>query len=122
MSRTSAQRLQDILAAIGAIDRADAVGQRHPHDADLPDVVLAAVQFHVFTIGEAVKALPRDLTGSRPDVPWSDVARMRDLIGHHYYRLDAQIVRATITEPIDRLRVACEALLREGTDQPAQPT
>ncbi|MDO8120696.1 DUF86 domain-containing protein [Isoptericola sp. b490] len=64
-------------------------------------------------IGEAVKALSADLTGGHPEVPWSDIARMRDLIGHHYYKLDAQIVRATIGAPLGALRNACHALLSE---------
>ena len=101
MSRSNWHRLNDILAAIAAIDRAEAVGRRHPEDDKLPEVVLAASQFHVFTIGEAVKALPNELTAQRPDVPWSDVARMRDRIGHRYYKLDAVIVRATIGNPLD---------------------
>ena len=46
-----------------------------------------------------------------PDVPWPDMARMRDLIGHHYYKLDPEIVRATIGAPVERLRAACEAIL-----------
>lgn len=115
MSRSNTQRLRDILAAIAAIDRAEAIGQRHPDDSELADVVLAAIQFHVFTIGEAVKAMPTTLTARRPDVPWSDIARMRDLIVHHYYKLDAQIVRATIGQPVASLRDACEALLTEET-------
>lgn len=116
MSRSSTHRLNDILAAIAAIDRAEAVGRRHAEDDELPEVVLAAIQFHVFTIGEAVKALPDEMTAQRPDVPWSDVARMRDLIGHHYYKLDAIIVRATIGDPLDRLRAACEAMRSEDVD------
>lgn len=113
MSRTDAERLRDILTAIEAIDRAEALAARHPDDADLADAVLAAAQFHVFTIGEAVKALSADLTGGHPEVPWSDIARMRDLIGHHYYKLDAQIVRATVGAPLGTLRNACLALLSE---------
>ena len=114
MSRSDRRRLGDILAAIAAIGRAEAVTHRYSDDDVLAEVVLAAIQFHVFTIGEAVKALPAELREQRPDVPWSDIARMRDLIGHHYYRLDAQIVRATIGEPLDHLRRACESLAGEG--------
>lgn len=67
----------------------------------------------MFTIGEAVKALPEELTGRRPEVPSADIARMRDLIGHHYHKLDAQIVRATIGEPLTALRDACQTLLTD---------
>ena|SRR5664280_1418997 len=38
---------------------------------------------------------------------------MRDLIGHHYYKLGPQIVRATIGAPVERLRAACKANLAE---------
>ncbi len=118
MSRNETQRLRDILAATAAIDRAEAIGARHPEDADLADIVLAAIQFHVFTIGEAVKALPAELTGRQPGVPWQEIARMRDLIGHHYYKLDAQIVRATIGQPLTALRDACRTLLADLDREP----
>jgi uncharacterized protein with HEPN domain len=75
---------------------------------------LDAVQHRVFTIGEAVKALSPDLRQRHPGVPWSDIARMRDLIGHHYYKRDSEIVRATIGEPVEALRVVCQAILAES--------
>lgn len=125
MSRGHGERLRDILSAIEAIDRAQATGQRLSSEPDAAPIVLAAIQFHVFTIGEAVKALPVTLTAERPEVPWSDIARMRDLIGHHYYKLDTykldtQIVRATIGRPLDRLRDACHQLLTnlQADEQP----
>ena len=117
MSRSDAERLRDILAAIEAIDRADVVSRHYPDAPDVAEVALAAIQYRVLSIGEAVKALSPELTGRRPDVPWSDIARMRDLIGHHYYKLDAQIVRATIGEPLAHLREACETLAVELDDE-----
>jgi uncharacterized protein with HEPN domain len=111
VSRTDTERLRDILKSIQAIDRAEATVRRYPGDPDVAKVALDAVQGRVFTIGEAVKALSTDLRQAYPGVPWSDIARMRDLIGHHYYELDPQIVRATIVEPVEALRVVCEAIL-----------
>ncbi|HUX71039.1 MAG TPA: HepT-like ribonuclease domain-containing protein [Cellulomonadaceae bacterium] len=46
-------------------------------------MALDAVQRHVSAIGEAVKALSADLRERHRDVPWSEIARIRDLIGHH---------------------------------------
>ena len=111
MSRSDVERLRDILDFVDAITRADATLRRYPEDADVALVALDAVQYRVMAIGEAVKALSVPLRGAHPEVPWSDIARMRDLIGHHYYKLDPQIVRATIAEPIARLRAACESML-----------
>ena len=113
MSRTDTERLRDILECVEGIGRAEATARRYPDDLDVAQVALDAVQRHVFTIGEAVKALSTDLRERHPDVPWSDIARMRELIGHHYYKLDPQIVRATIGEPVEQLRAACEAILAE---------
>ena len=39
---------------------------------------------------------------------------MRDLIGHHYYKLYPQVVRATIGAPVERLPAVCEAILAES--------
>ena len=117
MSRSTEDRLHDILRAIEAISTAEALARQHQDEASttqVADVALAAVQFHVVTIGEAVKALPADVTSARPEVPWSQIARMRDLIAHRYYALDTAIVRATIGTPLAQLRAACQALLRDA--------
>ena len=44
---------------------------------------------------------------------------MRDLIGHHYYKLYPGVVCATIGAPVERLQAVCEAILAEpvGEDE-----
>lgn len=101
------------MECIEAIDRAEVTVAPYPGDPDVAKIALDAVQSRVFTIGEAVKGLSLGLRQRYPNVPWSDMARMRDLIGHHYYKLDPQIVRATIGAPLERLRAACTAILAE---------
>lgn len=113
MSRSEAQRLDDVLAAVSAIRRAERLAKDVGSD-ECDEVVVAAVQYWVFVIGEAVKALSDETRARRPQVPWSDVARMRDLIGHHYYKLDAEIVRATIGVPLAQLEAACVELREEN--------
>jgi len=93
------------------VHRRDRPRGGYPGDPDVAKVALDAVQRRVFTIGGAVKSLSHGLRQRHPDVPWPDMARMRDLIGHHYYKLDPEIVRATIGAPVERLRAACEAIL-----------
>ena len=117
MSRTDTERIRDILESIEAIDRAAATVERYQGDSDVAQLALDAVQRPVFAIGEAVKALSPDLRERHPGVPWSDIARMRDLIGHHYYKLDSAIVRATIGEPVEALRVVCQAILADSAGQ-----
>ena len=102
MSRSDAERLRDMLDSIDAITRADATLRRYPEDADVALVALDAVQYRVMAIGEAVKSLSVPLRGAHSEVPWSDIARMRDLIGHHYYKLDPPVSYTHLTLPTNR--------------------
>jgi Uncharacterized conserved protein len=122
VSRSDNERLRDILECIEAIDRAEATVRRYPGDPDVARVALDAVHYRVTMIGEAIESLSLDMREDHPAVPWSDMARMRDLFGHDYDKLDPQIVRATIGEPVKHLRAACRAILAEsvrvGEDEP----
>lgn len=122
MSRSDTERLRDILECIEAIDRAEATLQRYERDLEVARVALDAVRHRVFMIGEEVKSLSLDIREDHPGVPWSDMARMSELIGHHYLELDPQIIRATIGEPVTHLRAACRAIVAEsvrtGEDEP----
>jgi len=51
-----------------------------------------AVLFNLALIGEAVKKLPEDVKAAAPGADWTGPARMRDLIAHHYFSVDAKIV------------------------------
>jgi uncharacterized protein with HEPN domain len=62
-------------------------------------------------IGEAAKALPGELLALQPNVPWREIARLRDLLAHHYYRVDAQVIRRTVEAPLDQLTAAVAGLL-----------
>ena len=57
--------------------------------------------FHV--IGEAVKRLPDEFREAHPDIPWKDIAGMRDIIAHAYFALDLDILWVGITQDIPLL-------------------
>ena len=50
------------------------------------------VHHNLYVIGEAVKKLPRELREENPDIPWSEIAGMRDVIAHAYFALDLDIL------------------------------
>jgi uncharacterized protein with HEPN domain len=39
-------------------------------------------------IGEAVRHISRDLRKAYPEIPWEDIAGMRDKLIHDYYVVD----------------------------------
>jgi len=54
--------------------------------------------FHI--IGEAVKKLPNDLRKMHGDIPWGEIAGMRDLIAHAYFALDLGILWQGIQDDV----------------------
>jgi len=55
-------------------------------------------------IGEATKNLSKDLRKKYSQVPWSDIAGMRDRLIHHYFGVDLQAVWITIKIDIPDLK------------------
>ena len=43
-------------------------------------------------IGEAVKNIPNSIRIKYPDVPWKDIAGMRDNLIHEYFNANLQII------------------------------
>jgi len=56
------------------------------------EILFDAVLFNLEVIGEAVKKLPDAARSTIPEADWRGPARMRDLIAHHYFAVDPQIV------------------------------
>ena len=55
-------------------------------------------------IGEAVKGLSDELKQSHPDIPWRNIAGMRDNLTHEYFAVDLEEVWKTVTEDLVELK------------------
>lgn len=62
-------------------------------------------------IGEAAKRLSIDCQKANPDIPWSKMAKMRDLLIHAYQRVDLGEVWDTVKNDIPILITAVERLV-----------
>ena len=90
----SKRRDRDFLAdMLEAIRRADAYVADMDYDAFVEDTKTQdAVIRTIEVIGEATKYLSSDLRDSYPDVPWKEIAGMRDKLIHHYFGVNIDIV------------------------------
>lgn len=100
MTRRDRQRLDDILSAISAIS--SYLGRGTLDDGMLFD----AVRVRLIEVGEAVKALSADLLNAEPDLPWQQIAAMRDRLAHHYFDTSHAIVAATVKDDLPELAAA----------------
>ena len=57
-------------------------------------------------IGEAVKQLPAELTGRHADIPWKNIAGMRDQLIHHYFGVNLELVWGVVENRLDQLEKA----------------
>ena len=104
MSRSDADRLDDIASAITSI-------RSHlRHGPITVEIVMDAVAMRLLEIGEAVKGISPELTATEPDIPWNDIARMRDFLAHHYFATNPEIVQVTLDKRLAPMADAVERM------------
>ena len=75
---------------------------REAFESDL--VTQDAVVRQLEIIGEATKRVSNELRSKHPDIPWSDMAGMRDVLIHDYLDVDLGVVWKTASEDIPDLK------------------
>ena len=63
-------------------------------------------------IGQAVKNLSERTKSRQPDIPWKQIAGMRDKVIHDYFGVNLEIVWAVVQKELPKLFVAVAALLK----------
>ncbi len=106
--------LEDMLEAITRIGRYTSGVDFATFSTD--EMRIDAVVRNLELIGEAAKNIPqaqRDLT---PTIEWRKIAGLRDIVAHHYFRLDLVIVWDVVEHRLNDLRIAATALLAMDPD------
>ena len=63
-----------------------------------------AVIRNIEIIGEATKKISKPFTQSHPDIPWQDMAGMRDKLIHDYLDVDLEVVWKTVETDLPLLK------------------
>ena len=101
----------DILENIELIENTmkDVSKEEFELDKDKIDAIVRRIEI----IGEAAKNIPSFFRVKYQEVPWKDIAGMRDVIIHSYFRVDLNAVWKTIKEDLPVLRKQMEKIKKE---------
>ena len=62
-------------------------------------------------IGEAAKNISQEMRQKLPQIPWKEMAGLRDILIHHYFRIKAETVWETIKNELSRIKPILECHL-----------
>ena len=113
MTRGEEVRIRDILVACQRTKAAERLLEEAEtvSDTELADTALDAISYNLIIMGEAVKALPAELKQEMSEIPWSEIAGMRDVLAHQYFSVRASVVRDTLDAPMRDLVHVCQQYL-----------
>ena len=64
-------------------------------------------------VGEAVKRLSDETRALHPEIPWKQIAGLRDLLTHEYFRIDMDEIDKVVERDLAPLAAAVQALRRK---------
>jgi len=80
-------------------------------------ILLDSTCMKLAAIGESIKNLDKisnkQLLSNYPEVPWKQVMGMRDIIVHHYFDIDAEVILKTIKEDVPFLIKTLSKIYKE---------
>ena len=112
MSRDYKLFVKDILDCISKIE--EFVKDISYDDFVNDDKTSSAVVRKLEVIGEATKNIPKEIRQKYKELPWSDMAGMRDKVIHFYFGVDYEVVWKVIKERLPEIKPYIEKIMEAG--------
>jgi uncharacterized protein with HEPN domain len=101
--------LESILECLDRIAKYTSEGEAAFLDSHL---VQDGVVRNLISIGEATKNLSAALRAAHPQIPWRQIAGMRDVLIHDYLKVNLARVWRTVADDLPPLRATVQQLLQ----------
>jgi uncharacterized protein with HEPN domain len=104
-------RVQDILEAMAKVQRyvSGVDFETFENDEEITDAVI----HNLTVIGEAANHVPAEITGRHPEIPWRQMADLRNFSVHAYWNLRPSVIWDTIQNDLPPLVEPLRKLLPE---------
>jgi len=101
--------IEDMLASIRKIERYTSGMNQEVFRQD--EKTVDAVVRNLEILGEATRQMPEDFTARHSDVPWRQIAGLRNRIVHDYFGLDLEMIWQVIRNDLPQFRAGLEHLV-----------
>ncbi|MBI2995146.1 MAG: DUF86 domain-containing protein [Candidatus Melainabacteria bacterium] len=106
--RDDKSRLLDILEAMELLDKNLSFG-KSLHELD--ELKFMGVVRCIEIIGEACRYLSEELKNKYPEIPWRQIANMRNILAHQYFNIDTEKVEKAIREDLPKIKEKVKEIL-----------
>ncbi len=114
MSRNYSLYLQDIAEAI---DRIQSYLEGVARDEfETNQMRLDAVIRNLQIIGEAVKKIPDSIKKKYPNIPWQEIAGLRNRVTHAYFNVDINIIWDVVQSELPILQPQVQRIIKETSE------
>ncbi len=108
--RDDRERLKDILEAIEHIEKYAAKGRAVFEQDELIQIWFLQ---YLQIIGEASRALSANIRESHPEVPWTKIIGMRNILVHNYFEIDLPVVWNAVERELPELKRQLTSMIKE---------
>lgn len=104
-------RIDDILKCIGKVQRFTKGYTFDDFQDD--DKTIDSVLRNLEIIGEAARHVPAEVRAQHPDIPWTEMLTMRNIVIHEYHGVNLTIIWQTVKEDLPPLVSPLKRILKE---------
>jgi len=86
-------------------------------DLESESMLFDAVVRNIEIIGEAAKNVPDSIRQEVQEVPWKEIAAMRDILAHAYFGVDPEIVWDVVKTKVEPLNKTISRYLEHHSEE-----